>query len=362
MKKTIVIVVGARPQFIKIMPLVRALSGKHRVKIIHTGQHYDHKMSQIFFGELKIPKPDCNLNAGSGLHGSQTAKMLKLIEEKLIDYKTDMLVVVGDTNSTLAGSLAASKINIPIAHIESGLRSFRKTMPEEVNRVITDHVSSLLFCPTQNAVKNLKKEGIVEGVYMTGDIMLDVLKIFLPACRKNIKIMKSLGLKKKGYFLLTIHRDYNTDSKMGLRSLIDKIGRLGEKGVFPVHPRTRRTLESYGLWKKLNKCNNVVVTEPLGYIDFITLQMNAAMIVTDSGGIQKEAYLLKVPCLTLRDETEWVETLKGNANKLAGRYGKGLNGAVQPEKWNSSWKKDVYGAGHSAKKTANILNKALKMI
>ncbi len=357
MKNTVVTIVGARPQFIKVLPLVRDLKRAFDSKLIHTGQHYDYGMSEVFFEKLDIPKPDLNLNVGSGLHGAQTAMMLQRIEKALKKYAPSLVIVVGDTNSTLGGTLAAAKMNIPVAHIEAGLRSYRMSMPEEINRVVSDRLSSVLFCPTRNAVRNLRKEGITDGVFLTGDIMFDSLKMVLPACRKNRGIMDALGLKNKGYYLLTLHRDFNTDSRTGLGSLIKKLDRFGEKIVFPIHPRTRKAVRSFGLWDTLKNSRNLEVIDPLGYIDFLTLQARAAMVITDSGGVQKEAYMLRVPCLTLRDETEWVETLKGKANRLAGRYGAYLDGAVRPARWRCDWSKGAFGTGRASEKIVKVLER-----
>lgn len=360
MKKTVVTIVGARPQFIKVLPLANDMQKVFDSKVIHTGQHYDYEMSQIFFSQLDIPEPDCNLNIGSGTHGVQTAEMIKRTEQALKKYKPALVLVFGDTNSTLAGALAAAKMNIPVAHVEAGMRSFRRSMPEEVNRVVSDHVSSVLLCSTENARKNLKKEGLKDRAFVTGDIMYDALKKVLPLCRENGKMLERLGLEKKKYHLLTLHRDYNTDNKKGLAFLLKKLGQLNEKIVFPVHPRTRKAIKSFGLWDVLKKQKNIMVLEPLGYVDFLTLQKNAKTILTDSGGVQKEAYLLKVPCITLRDETEWVETLKSNANILAGRYGSRLKKAVRRSGRGRRWDKDIFGNGNASKKILKILDSFLQ--
>lgn len=360
MKKAVVTIVGARPQFIKALPLLKALKKTFESKVIHTGQHYDYGMSEVFFRKLDIPEPDLNLNVGSGPHGGQTAEMLLGVERGLKKYNPSLVIVVGDTNSTLAGALAASKMNIPVAHVEAGLRSFRRSMPEEINRVISDRVSSVLFCPTKNSVKNLKKEGITDGVFLTGDVMSDALKMALPVCGRNQKIMQALSLKEKGYYLLTLHRDFNTDSRTGLRSLIKKLDRFDKRIVFPVHPRTEKAVKDYGLWGMLKDSEKLMAIDPLGYVDFLTLQMNAAMIMTDSGGVQKEAYMLNVPCLTLRDETEWVETLEGKANRLKGRYGARLKGTVDPSGWKCEWRKDVFGTGTASERMVEILERFLE--
>lgn len=358
-RKKIVIIIGARPQFIKIMPLMKSIKNAFNATVIHTGQHYDYRMSKIFFEELDIPSPDYNLNVGSGRQGAQTARMIERIENVLFHRRPDLVVILGDTNSTLAGALAAAKMNIPIAHIESGLRSFRRSMPEEINRIVGDSLSSVLFCPTGNAVKNLAREGIKKNVIMTGDIMCDALRMAVAACRNN-ELIKRLGINKKDYYLLTIHRDFNTNCKAGLRSLLQNLSRLDRKIIFPVHPRTRKAIKSYGLWNGIiRKGSNIMVLEPQGYMDFLTLQLHASVIITDSGGVQKEAYMLKVPCVTLRDETEWVETLKGNANRLAGRYGRKVVEKVQAVKDGQNWRKNVFGDGNASARMIRAIHSFL---
>ena len=342
-KKTVIIVVGARPQFIKILPMVRHLKKKFILRIVNTGQHYDYMMSQIFFRELNIPKPDVDLGIGSGPQASQTADMIKSLEKVFLGGKVDMVILVGDTNSTLAGAIAAVKSGIPVAHVESGLRSYRKSMPEEVNRVVTDHVSALLFCPTRNAVINLKKEGISKGVFMSGDVMKESLESVLERVKENRKILSDLDMPEKGYYLLTIHRDFNTDDQKGMESLFRKILSSGKKIVFPVHPRTEKALKNFGIWEKLKKNKSLLMTFPVGYVDFLSLMYFSKLLLTDSGGAQKEAYMLKVPCVTLRDETEWIETLEGGANRLGGRYGLKLKSIPDPTKMKCFWKRNLYG-------------------
>ncbi|MCS7201943.1 MAG: UDP-N-acetyl glucosamine 2-epimerase [Dictyoglomus sp.] len=290
----IVSIVGARPQFIKLAPLSKELR-KRGIKdiILHTGQHYDANMNKIFFEELEISEPDYNLGIGSGLHGEQTGKMLIGIEEILLKEKPDLVIVYGDTNSTLAGALASSKLHIPLAHIEAGLRSFNKKMPEEINRIVADHLSDILFCPTETAVENLKREGITEGVY------------------------EEISLKPKEYYLITIHRAENTDDSKRLRSILSVLSKLDKYVVFPIHPRTRNKIKEYGLENYLN-FDNIRAIEPLGYLDMLKLEREAYAILTDSGGVQKEAFWLKVPCITLREETEWIETVKYGWNTLVG--------------------------------------------
>jgi len=314
----IISVVGARPQFIKLSSLSKELRKKHREIILHTGQHYDDELSRVFFSELSIPKPDYNLGIGSAEHGEQTGKMLKAIEEALLFEKPDLVIVYGDTNSTMAGALAAAKQNIPVAHVEAGLRSFVKSMPEEINRVLTDHVSSLLFCPTPTSVRNLKREGITKGVHLVGDVMYDSLKENLSVAEKKSKVMNNLNLQKRDFYLITIHRAENTDLRKNLKKITQILKNLDKKVVFPIHPRTRKRLSEFKLLDRLLSKHDLLLIDPVSYLDMLILEKNARYILTDSGGVQKEAFFLKTPCLTLREETEWVETLKGGCNQLVG--------------------------------------------
>ena len=312
-------VVGARPQFIKMAPVSRELRKHLDEIVIHTGQHYDYEMNRVFFEQLKIPEPDYYLGVGSGSHGYQTGEMLKKIEEVLMREEPDIVLVYGDTNSTLAGALAAVKLHIKVvAHVEAGLRSFDKRMPEEVNRVLTDHVSDYLFAPTETAVKNLHNEGIKDGVYLTGDVMYDALLYNIKIARKESKILKRLGLSPGEYLLATVHRAENTDSRRRLENIIEAFIESGELIVFPAHPRTKKYLKRYSLTKRIEKAENVLMIPPVGYLDMLTLEKNARKILTDSGGVQKEAYFLKVPCITLRERTEWIETVEDGWNVLVG--------------------------------------------
>lgn len=310
----IVTVVGARPQLVKAAPMSRAIRRKHTEVLVHTGQHYDYSMSQVFFQELDIPKPAINLGVGSGSHGRQTGQMLVRLESVLLSEKPDWLVVYGDTNSTLAGALAAAKLGIKVAHVEAGLRSFNRSMPEEVNRVLTDHVSDLLFCPSQTAAANLASEGIVRGVRVVGDVMADALAHFSKQARMTSNVLARLGLVHGDYFVATVHRAENADSPMRLSAIMQALDALGRTVVFPAHPRTRKFLSAFGYAPS----RNVLLIEPLGYLDMIRLEEGACAILTDSGGVQKEAYWLGVPCVTLREETEWVETVQVGWNVLAG--------------------------------------------
>ena len=310
--------VGARPQFIKAAPVSRVLRQQHTEFLVHTGQHYDYEMSQIFFEEMDIPTPDVYLGIGSGSHGQQTGLMLMRLEEVMLDRQPDWVLVYGDTNSTLAAALAAVKLHIPVAHVEAGLRSFNRIMPEEHNRVLTDHCSDLLFCPTRTATKNLRQEGIARGIHLVGDTMFDAALQFVDIARGRSKILQDLGLKPKEYLLATVHRPYNTDVPANLGSILSAFREIGERIVFPIHPRTRQRITEYGLNDLLAKSPNVQVIEPVGYLHMLLLEQNARLILTDSGGMQKEAYFFEVPCVTLRPETEWVETVTAGWNVAVG--------------------------------------------
>lgn len=311
-------IVGARPQFIKAAPLSKRLRREHREVLIHTGQHYDQELSSIFFDQLKIPRPDYNLKVGSGGQGEQTGKMLTKVEEALLKERPDLVIVYGDTNSTLAGALAAVKLHIKVAHVEAGLRSYNRRMPEEINRLLTDHISDLLFCPSPRAVENLQREGIKDGVYLVGDVMFDALLKNMEVARRESQVMEKLGISGGGFLLLTIHRQENTDQYENLYSIVEAITSLEKRVVFPAHPRVRKWLRHWDLWEKCLASSNLMVIEPLGYLDMLVLEEKAEAILTDSGGMQKEAYFLKTPCLILRQETEWVELVEGGWNTLVG--------------------------------------------
>lgn len=311
-------IVGARPNFIKLAPVSREIRKVMDEVIIHTGQHYDYEMDRIFFDELGIPPPHHHLGVGSGSHGQQTGLMLAGIEQTLQKEKPDISLVFGDTNTTLAGALAAAKLNIPVAHVEAGLRSFDRRMPEEVNRVLTDHLSDLLFCPTKTAILNLKKEGISRGVYRTGDVMVDIMDECIAIAERHSSILTALSLQANDYILTTVHRAENTDDPIRLASLVHAFREIAtaHQIIFPCHPRTQAALKRHGLWNLLS--STVTILPPIGYLDMLVLEKNASRILTDSGGVQKEAYLLGVPCITLRTTTEWVETVEDGWNILAG--------------------------------------------
>lgn len=308
-------ILGARPQFIKAMPVSRRLKElDHDEMVVHTGQHYDFEMSEVFFQELGLGTPSHNLSVGSGPHGWQTAKMLSKVEALMLEQRPDAVLVYGDTNSTLAGALAACKLRIPLAHVEAGLRSFNRAMPEEHNRVLTDHCSDLLFCPTRTAVENLEREAVRVGVHLVGDTMLDLLELFGPVAEACSDALERLRLEPKGYHLATVHRPYNTDDPQRLARILSALSRLDLPVVLPVHPRTRAAL--HGVDSSQLARQNLRLTDPVGYVDMLSLERNAKVILTDSGGVQKEAYFLGVPCVTLRPETEWVETVDAGWNKV----------------------------------------------
>jgi len=304
-------IVGARPQFIKLSALSSRLRNYHKEIIIHTGQHYDEELSALFFKELKIPEPDYDLEVGSGSQAEQTGKMLIKLEQVLEFERPDLVLVYGDTNSTLAGALAAGKLQIPLAHIEAGMRSYTD-MPEEINRKVTDHLSQILFCPTPQSVKNLRKEGITKQVYLVGDLMYEALISNLQIAQKKSGVLKKLNLNSKDFYLTTIHRAENTDYRENLAKIAKILESLDRKTIFPVHPRTRKYLEGYQLWNRLKKAKNLLLLDPISYLDMLLLEQNASLILTDSGGVQREAYFLKTPCLILRDKTEWTEITQTN--------------------------------------------------
>jgi UDP-GlcNAc3NAcA epimerase len=310
----IVSIVGARPQFIKAAVLSRELRKEHTEILVHTGQHYDENMSAVFFEELGIPEPEYSLRVGSGLHGAQTGAMLSAIEKVLIKEAPDWVVVYGDTNSTLAGALAAVKLHVRVAHVEAGLRSFNRAMPEEINRVLTDHISTLLFCPTQTAVNNLKTEGIIEGVHLVGDLMFDALMWAVEKAKNRPDPLVRLKLHPGEYLLATVHRAENTDDPARLSGILQAFHSLAEPVIWPVHPRTRKKLAEVGFVPG----PHIRLIEPVGSLDMARLESAARAILTDSGGVQKEAMWLHAPCITLRDETEWVETVQVGANQLCG--------------------------------------------
>lgn len=312
--KSLLFVVGARPNFIKIAPICKALKDTPHMpfKIVHTGQHYDRLMSDVFFDELEIPAPDFHLNIGSGNHGQQTGAMMAMLEELCLTHPFSAIVVIGDVNSTLAGALVGAKLHIPVAHVESGLRSFNRAMPEEINRVVTDHVSDILFAPTQTAMLNLEREGLEDRAFFSGDVMYDMSLQGLEKAREKSNVLSSLQLVSRGYYLATLHRPYTVDDPAGLKAVMTGLSELDKPVVLAAHPRLRKNLEQFAV----SPGPNVRITEPFGYLDFLILIKEADKVITDSGGIQKESFFLQTPCLTLRPETEWIETVEAGANIL----------------------------------------------
>jgi UDP-GlcNAc3NAcA epimerase len=364
----IVTVIGARPQIIKASALsciISKMGATHidgpvppREVIVHTGQHYDAMMSDVFFDELGMPAPEHHLGVGSASHGDQTGQMLAKVEAVLKCESPDIVLVYGDTNSTLAGALAASKLNLPVAHVEAGLRSFNRGMPEEINRVLTDHISDVLFCPSDEAVRNLQREGIDRNVHNVGDVMYDCHLTFSERARGRSHVLEDLGLAEgaREYCLATIHRAENTDDSLRLRQIIDALNQLDLEVVLPLHPRTKAAIEAADL-----QLSNVRILEPVSFLDMLVLKMNAAVILTDSGGLQKEAYFCGVPCVTLRDETEWRETTQSGMNIVAGAdtnrilaaY-ESLRGVDHPES------ASLYGDGRAAERILRILEEEFR--
>jgi UDP-N-acetylglucosamine 2-epimerase len=351
----IITIIGARPQFIKAAPVSKALGDAGLTEfLLHTGQHYDRMMSEVFFSEMGIPEPDVNIDVGSGSHGSQTGQMLIRIEEVLIKESPDMVLVYGDTNSTLAGALAASKLHIPLAHVESGLRSFNKTMPEEINRIVADHCADIRFCPTRTAVVNLQNEGIEKGVHRVGDTMVDALMSFIDIAGNKSTILQTFDLLSKPYYLATVHRPYNTDDPQHLGQIISALQKLDHKVVFPVHPRTRQKLDGIFASSDIPSDGNLVLMDPVGYLDMLVLEKNARKILTDSGGIQKEAFILGIPCITLRPETEWVETVDAGWNTVVGTDTDLIvRAALQPKP--TTTPEALFGIGDAADSIVDII-------
>lgn len=350
----IVSIVGVRPQFIKYALISEEIRRRnHEDILIHTGQHYDYEMSKIFFDQLHLPEPKYNLNVGSMSHGMQTGTMLMKIEDVLLDEKPDMVLVYGDTNSTLAGALASVKQHIPTGHVEAGLRSYDRDMPEEINRVASDAISDILFAPTETATKNLAREGFSRNVHLVGDVMCDLLKKWTTT-NYIPKITKDDYVLPKHYYLATIHRPSNTDNVHNLTEILSALSSIDTEVVFPVHPRTEHFIRRYNIERTIG--NNVRMLKPVSYFDFLWLEENALKILTDSGGIQKEAYLFKVPCITLRDTTEWVETLESGWNVLVGADKEKIIEAIH--NFNPKGKQaDVFGKGDTNRKIVELVEK-----
>ena len=358
--KKIITIIGARPQFIKAAMVSKALDKEIEEIIVHTGQHYDKNMSDIFFEQLEIPKPKYNLGIGSGSHGAQTGEMLIKIEEVLLNEKPNYVMVYGDTNSTVAGALAASKLLIPVIHVEAGLRSYNMKMPEEQNRVLTDHISSVLICPTDVAVENLKKEGITNNVFQTGDVMCDSVLYYSNLADSKFKGENQLELKPiydkkdvKEWYLTTIHRAENTVDDKNISNILETFEKLDKMVIFPVHPRIRKIIDNLN---EKNKYKNIYFIEPVDYLTMLYLTKNACKVVTDSGGLQKECYILDTPCITIREQTEWVETLKHGYNILSSPevnelYKKIVNSKIDKTKEKTNY----YGNGNAAEQIVEII-------
>lgn len=360
----LVTIIGARPQIIKAAAVSRAIV-EHNKKhadcqiletIVHTGQHYDKNMSQVFFEELDIPEPHFNLGVGSGPHGEQTSKMLQGIENVFVKEKPDCCLVYGDTNSTLAGALTAAKLHICVAHVEAGLRSFNRRMPEEINRVVTDHISDILFCPTEKSVDNLSNEGISAGVHQVGDVMFDSIRFYTKRAKTvEQRTLKRLDIRPKSYYLATVHRAENTDDGMRLANIfeaLDEIATTDCPVVLPLHPRTVKYVQKYGL----KFANGIRAIQPISYLEMVVLEKNARLILTDSGGVQKEAYWFNVPCITLRDETEWSETVETGWNILTGADKHHILDVVRDgHRKRDASPESLYGNGDAAKQICKIL-------
>jgi UDP-N-acetylglucosamine 2-epimerase len=348
-------VVGARPQFVKAGPLSRALRRRMREVLVHTGQHYDPEMSRSFFDELGLPEPDHHLGIGSGSHGAMTGRMLVGLEEVMQRVRPDLVLVPGDTNSTLAGALAAVKLGIPVAHVEAGLRSFDPRMPEEINRRLTDAVSTLLFCPTRAAVANLRSEGVRRGVHRVGDVMLDAIRQHLGAAR--VRPLPE-GLEPGSYYLATLHRQENTDDPARLRALVTTLAGLARPVVLPLHPRTRVRLRQL----RLRPGGAIRLMAPVSYLDSLRLLLDARAVLTDSGGMQKEAFILGTPCVTLRRQTEWVETIEAGANRLAGADPRRIRAClrqVERAPRRAPGAARLYGGGRAAERIAARIERFL---
>jgi UDP-N-acetylglucosamine 2-epimerase len=352
----ILTVVGTRPQLVKASPLSRELRRTHQEVLVHTGQHYDHGLSGVFFEELGLPPPDYHLGVGSQPHGAQTGAMMIALEPVVEAARPDLVLVYGDTNSTLAGALVAAKLQIPVGHVEAGLRSFNRRMPEEVNRIATDHVSTWLFAPSEVARRQLEAEGLFQGVHVVGDIMADALRLHGERAAQRANIAARFGLGSRGYYLATLHRAENTDAPEALRNVFRAFDALDRPVVLPLHPRTVRRMESFGI----RAGDNVNLLPPVGYLDMLCLLREATCVLTDSGGVQKEAYYLATPCVTLRAETEWVETVEAGWNVLAGTDPDRIVQTVRRLRVDGPAQRPVlYGDGRTAERIVRILSQGL---
>ncbi|WP_115863539.1 non-hydrolyzing UDP-N-acetylglucosamine 2-epimerase [Halorussus litoreus] len=350
---TVLTVVGARPQFVKAAAVSRELRREHEEVLVHTGQHYDEEMSDVFFDELGIPEPDDNLGVGSDSHGAQTAEMIAGLEELIAAEEPDAVLVYGDTNSTLAAAVAASKMDTELAHVEAGLRSYNREMPEEVNRVLTDHAADLLFAPSRRAVENLRAESVAGAVHDTGDVMFDAVLWARDRAADHSTVLDDLGVDPGEYVLATVHRAGNTDDPDRLAAVLDALAADPREVVFPAHPRTVERMAEYGLREDAEEC--ITVTEPAGYLDFVRLQDCADVVATDSGGVQKEAFFLDTPCVTMRGETEWRETVEAGWNQLVGADSEAIRRALATAE-RPTEKPQPYGDGDAAARIAELLS------
>ncbi|TMM10068.1 MAG: UDP-N-acetylglucosamine 2-epimerase (non-hydrolyzing) [Actinobacteria bacterium] len=344
----VVTVVGNRPQFVKAAAVSRRLREHHDELLVHTGQHYDDDMSRVFFEELALPRADRELGVGSASAPVQTGRMLESLDQVLADARPDLVIVYGDTNSTLAGALAGAQVRAPVAHVEAGMRSFDWSMPEELNRVLADHASALLLCSTETAARNLRSEGITAGVHIVGDAMADVLLEMTPVAKERSNALKREGVEPGRYLLVTAHRAGNVDDPARLGALVDLLEAVPSPVVFPVHPRTRARLDAAGLTARLEANKGIRLSPPVGYLDLVALAASARAILTDSGGLQKEAYLLGVPCITLRDTTEWVETVESGWNTLVDLSADAALAALDREP--PAERPELYGGGHAGER------------
>jgi UDP-N-acetylglucosamine 2-epimerase (non-hydrolysing) len=355
------IIIGTRPEIIKMAPIIKELMiRKEDFSVIHTGQHYSYEMDKIFFEELELPRPDYNLDIGSGTHGTQTGKMLERIEDTLLKNMTDVILVQGDTNTVIAGALVAAKLSVKIGHVEAGLRSYDRSMPEEINRIVADHISDYLFVPTNNAKINLMKEGIsANKIFVTGNTIVDSVYQNLDISKKRKNILKDMGLNKKKYILVTIHRQENVDNKDRFKGILRGLAKISQeyncKIVYPMHPRSKKMIEGFALQNELENINNLKICDPVGYLEFLQLESNARLIATDSGGIQEEACILKVPCITLRNNTERLETIDVGANLLAGTDPRNIFSMMKIMISRKTDWTNPFGDGSSSKKIVDII-------
>ncbi len=349
----IVTVIGNRPQFVKAAAVSRLLRERHEELLVHTGQHYDDELSRIFFDELGVPAPARELGAGTGSNTAQTARILAALEPLLVELEPELVLVYGDTNSTLAGALAGAQRRIPVGHVEAGMRSFDRSMPEELNRVLTDHASDLLLCSTETALANLEREHVLGRAHLVGDVMADVSLAFRDVAEQRSRAVEERGLSEGGYLVVTAHRAGNVDDPARLKRLVELIEALPDPVVLPLHPRTRARLEAADLLGRLERADGVELAPPLGYLDFLQLTRHARAVLTDSGGVQKEAYLLGVPCVTLRDTTEWVETVDAGWNVLVDLDRDAALAAL--ERPLPAARPQLYGDGQAARRVCDVL-------